>query len=48
MIRPIGQDSNQFFKYLSLLENLSDDAIASLYVTKFSIISLYLTKLYVT
>ena len=31
----------------TLLENLSDDIIAWLYVTKFSIISLYLTKLYV-
>ena len=32
----------------TLLENLTDDAIAKLYVTKFSTISLYLTKLYVT
>ena len=31
-----------------LLENLTDDAIALLYVTKFVTISLYLTKLYVT
>ena len=34
--------------YISLLQNLTDDAIASLYVTKFSKISLYLNKLYVT
>ena len=32
----------------TLLENISDDAIAQLYVTKFLIISLYLTKLYFT
>ena len=32
----------------TLLQNLTDDAIASLYVTKFSKISLYLNKLYVT
>ena len=32
----------------ALLENLTDDAIAQFYVTKFSTISLYLTKLYVT
>ena len=32
----------------TLLENLTDDTIASLYVTKFSTISIYLTKLYVT
>ena len=32
----------------ALLENLTDDAIAQLYVTKFLTISLYLTKLYVT
>ena len=30
------------------LENLTDDALAWLYVTKFSTISLFLTKLYVT
>ena len=34
--------------HAALLENLTDDAIALLYVTKFSTISLYLTKLYVT
>ena len=34
--------------YGALLENLTDDAIAELYVTKYLIISLYLTKLYVT
>ena len=32
----------------TLLENLTDDAIAQLYVTKFSTISLYVTELYVT
>ena len=32
----------------ALLGNLTDDAIALLYVTKFSAISLYLTKIYVT
>ena len=32
----------------TLLEKLIDDAIAQLYKTKFSTISLYLTKLYVT
>ena len=32
----------------TLLENLTDDAFALLFVTKFSIISLYLMKLYVT
>ena len=44
-----------FFEHLicytyrsTLLENLSGDAIALLYVTKFLTISLYLTKLYVT
>ena len=31
-----------------MLENLTDGAIAKLYVTKFSTISLYLTKIYVT
>ena len=31
----------------TLLKNLSDEAIAQLYVTKCSTISLYLTKLYV-
>ena len=31
-----------------MLENLTDDAIAKLYVNKFSTISLYPTKLYVT
>ena len=31
-----------------LLENLTDNAIAELYVTKCSTISLYLTKLYIT
>ena len=31
----------------SLLENLTDDAIALLCATKFATISLYLTKLYV-
>ena len=33
---------------ITLLENLTDDAIAKFYVTKFSTISLYLTKLYVS
>ena len=33
---------------LTLLENSTEDAIAQLYVTKFSTISLYLTKIYVT
>ena len=32
----------------TLIENLSDDGIAQLYVTKFSTISLSLTKLYIT
>ena len=32
----------------ALLEHLTDDAVALLYVTKYSNISLYLTKLYVT
>ena len=32
----------------ALLENFTDDAIASLSVTKFSTFSLYLTKFYVT
>ena len=32
----------------ALLENVTDDTIAQLYVTKFTTISLYLTKLYVT
>ena len=32
----------------TLLENLTDDFNAWLYVTKFSTIFLYLTKLYVT
>ena len=32
----------------TLLKNLTDEAIAQLYVTKCSTISLYLTKLYVT
>ena len=32
----------------ALLENLTNDALAQLYVTKFSTISHYLTKLYVT
>ena len=32
----------------TLIENLSDDGIAQLYVTKFSTISLNLTKLYIT
>ena len=32
----------------TLLDKLTDDAIAQLYVTKFSTISLYLTKLYAT
>ena len=31
----------------ALLDNLADDAIASLFVTKFSTISLYLAKLFV-
>ena len=31
-----------------LLENLTDDTIDSLYVTKYSTVSFYLTKLYVT
>ena len=34
--------------YCTLLENLTDIAISLLYVTKFTTISLYLTKLYVT
>ena len=33
---------------ITLLENLNDDDIALLYGTKFSTISLYLKKLYVT
>ena len=33
---------------LALLENLTDDTIAELYVVKFLFIFLYLTKLYVT
>ena len=33
---------------ITLLENLTDDAIAKFYVTKFSTISLFLTKLYVS
>ena len=32
----------------TLLENLTDDTFAQLYATRFSTISLYLTKLYVT
>ena len=32
----------------TLLENITDDAIAQLCVTKFSTISLYFTKLFVT
>ena len=32
----------------TLVENLTDDAIALLYVTKFSTVSLCLTKLYLT
>ena len=36
---------NRQTKQSTLLENLTDDAIASFYVTKFSTISLYLTKL---
>ena len=31
---------------LSLLENVTDDSIAKLFVTKFSSISLYLNKLF--
>ena len=34
--------------YTTVLENLSDEAIDKPYVTKFSTISLYLTKFYVT
>ena len=34
--------------HCTLLENLTDNAISLLYVTKFTTISLYLTKLYVT
>ena len=47
------RDSNQGWKTgnkiaCTLLKDLTDDAIAQLYVTKFLTISLYLTKLYVT
>ena len=46
------RDSNQGWKTgnkiaCTLLKDLTDDAIAQLYVTKFLTISLYLTKLYV-
>ena len=34
--------------HTKLLEKITDDVIAKLYVTKLSTISLYLTKLYVT
>ena len=36
------------YEYSALLEKLIDDAVAYSYVTKFSTIFLYLTKLYVT
>ena len=43
----LGWVATQFIpRSYTLLDNLSDDASAN--VTKFSIISLYLTKLYVT
>ena len=35
-------------KYCTLLENLTDDTITLLYVSKCSTISLYLTKLFIT
>ena len=46
----LGTNSEKFPKIFesTLLENLTDDSITQLFGTKFSTISLYLTKLYVT
>ena len=42
------ETATHWFGKGTLLENLTDGVIAKLYVTKFSTISLYVTKLYVT